>query len=193
MADGTMAQRTFETYATHHGPIIREEGGKWIAISLMNKPVPALEQSFLRTKTRDLAGFLKVAELKANSSNNTLFADDKGHIAYLHPQFVPIRDQRFDWRAPVDGADPRTAWMGLHPLSTLPQVIDPKNGWAYNTNNAPWSAAGADSPQGRLSRLYGRSGRQSARASCRTGSGRHAAFLDRQPDPGGARSVAARV
>lgn len=147
MADGTMAQRTFETYATHHGPIIREEGGKWIAISLMNKPVPALEQSFLRTKTRDLAGFLKVAELKANSSNNTLFADDKGHIAYLHPQFVPIRDQRFDWRAPVDGADPRTAWMGLHPLSTLPQVIDPKNGWAYNTNNAPWSAAGADSPQ----------------------------------------------
>jgi len=147
MADGTMARRTFETYATHHGPIIREEGGKWISIALMNKPVPALEQSFLRTKAHDLAGFLKIAGLKANSSNNTLFADDKGHIAYLHPQFVPIRDQRFDWRAPVDGADPRTDWMGLHPLSDLPQVIDPKNGWAYNTNNAPWSAAAADSPK----------------------------------------------
>jgi len=146
LPDGSLGQRKFETYATHHGPVIREEDGKWIAIALMNKPVAALEQSFLRTKTHDLAAFLKVAQRKANSSNNTLFADDKGHIAYLHPQFVPIRDQRFDWRAPVDGSDPRTDWQGLHPLSSLPQVIDPKNGWAYNTNNAPWSAAGKDSP-----------------------------------------------
>jgi acyl-homoserine-lactone acylase len=147
LPDGSLGRRRFETYATHHGPVIREEDGKWITIALMTKPVAALEQSFLRTKTHDLAGFLKVAQRKANSSNNTLFADDKGHIAYLHPQFVPIRDQRFDWRAPVDGSDPRTDWQGLHPLSSLPQVIDPQNGWAYNTNNAPWSAAGKDSPQ----------------------------------------------
>ena len=33
------------------------------------------------------------ATLKANSSNNTLFADDKGEIAYLHPQFVPAPRQ----------------------------------------------------------------------------------------------------
>jgi acyl-homoserine-lactone acylase len=43
----------------------------------MNKPVEALEQSFLRTKATDLASFMKVAELKANSSNNTLFADTR--------------------------------------------------------------------------------------------------------------------
>ena len=147
LPDGGMAQRTFATYASHHGPIVREADGKWIAFALMNKPIPALEQSFLRTKTHDLAGFLKVASRKANSSNNTLFADDRGEIAYLHPQFVPIRDDRLDWRAPVDGSNPANDWHGLHALGTLPQVINPRNGWVYNTNNAPWSAAGKDSPR----------------------------------------------
>ena len=145
-ADGTLAQRTFVTWASHHGPIVREEGGKWIAFALMNKPVEALQQSFLRTRTTNLAEFLKVAEFRANSSNNTLFADDSGEIAYLHPQFVPIRDTRFDYTKPVDGSDPATDWKGLHALADLPSVLRPANGWAYNSNDAPWHAAGADSP-----------------------------------------------
>ena len=146
LADGTMGTRSFATWSSHHGPIVREEHGKWIAFALMNRPLPALEQSFLRTKTHDLASFLKVADLRANSSNNTLFADDKGEIAYLHPQFVPIRDARFDYTRPVDGSDPATDWKGLHALADLPSVLTPGNGWAYNSNDAPWHAAGADSP-----------------------------------------------
>jgi acyl-homoserine-lactone acylase len=146
-ADGSMGTRSFTTYATHHGPIVREADGKWIAFALMNRPVEALEQSFLRTKATDYASFLKVAQLQANSSNNTLFADSKGEIAYLHPQFVPVRDDRFDYRKPVDGSDPATDWKGLHALETLPHVVSPANGWVMNTNNWPWTAAGADSPK----------------------------------------------
>src|SRR5579859_5429511 len=146
-ADGSLARRDFVTFATHHGPIVREEGGRWIAFALMNRPVPALEQSFLRTKATDLASFMKVARLQANSSNNTLFADSKGEIAYLHPQFVPVRDDRFDYRKPVDGSDPATDWKGLHSLDSLPHVVSPANGWVMNTNNWPWTAAGADSPK----------------------------------------------
>ncbi|MBL7507826.1 penicillin acylase family protein, partial [Escherichia coli] len=52
-ADGSQAQRSFRTYATHHGPVVREADGKWIAVALMNKPVEALQQSFLRTKASD--------------------------------------------------------------------------------------------------------------------------------------------
>ena len=113
----------------------------------MNRPVAALEQSFLRTKATDYASFLKVAALRANSSNNTLFADSKGEIAYLHPQFVPVRDDRFDYRKPVDGSNPATDWKGLHTLESLPHVVSPANGWVMNTNNWPWTAAGADSPK----------------------------------------------
>jgi acyl-homoserine-lactone acylase len=147
VSDGTLARREFLTYATHHGPVVREEGGKWIACALMNRPVAALQQSFLRTKATDYASFLKVARLQANSSNNTLFADSKGEIAYLHPQFVPIRADEFDYRKPVDGSDPATDWHGLHSLESLPHVLSPANGWAFNTNNWPWTSAGADSPK----------------------------------------------
>jgi acyl-homoserine-lactone acylase len=146
-ADGTLAERSFTTYATRHGPIVRDAGGKWIATALMNRPVAALEQSFLRTKTHDFRSFMKVAALQANSSNNTIFADSKGEIAYLHPQFVPRRDDRFDYRDPVDGSDPSTDWHGLHSLASLPHVVSPANGWVMNTNDWPWSSAGANSPR----------------------------------------------
>jgi acyl-homoserine-lactone acylase len=146
-ADGTMASRSFETYRTHHGPVVREEGGKWIAFAMMHKPVEALQQSYLRTRATDYASFVKVAELKANSSNATIFADAKGNVAYLHPQFVPVRDDRFDYTKPVDGSDPRTDWRGTHALSEVPTVLNPPNGWIQNTNNWPYSAAGPYSPK----------------------------------------------
>ncbi|HEU0100129.1 MAG TPA: penicillin acylase family protein [Allosphingosinicella sp.] len=145
--DGSMASRSFETYRTHHGPIVREAGGKWVAFAMMHKPVEALQQSFLRTKARDHEGFLKVAELKANSSNNTIFADSRGNIAYHHPHFIPVRDDRFDYTKPVDGSDPRTDWHGLHALADSPHLLNPANGWIQNTNNWPFSAAGANSPR----------------------------------------------
>jgi acyl-homoserine-lactone acylase len=145
--DGVMGSRTFTTYATHHGPVVREADGKWISAAMMHKPVAALQQSFLRTKVRDLAGFRKVAALQANSSNNTLFASGKGETALFLPQFMPRRDARFDYTRPVDGSDPATDWQGLHPLGELPQVVNPANGWAFNVNDGPWWAAGKDSPK----------------------------------------------
>lgn len=146
-ADGTLQTRSFTTYRSHHGPVVRAENGKWIAVSLMHRPVAALEQSFLRTKTHDLASYLEVAARRANSSNATLFASSRGEIAYLHPQFVPVRDDRFDWRRPVDGSDPATDWQGEHALAELPNVVNPASGFVFNVNNWPWTAAGPDSPK----------------------------------------------
>jgi len=142
LANGTLGSRSFTTYRTHHGPIVRLANGKWIAFSMMNRPVEAIQQSFLRTKASDLDSYLRVAELRANSSNNTIFADDKGEIAYLHPQFVPRRDDRFDYTKPVDGSDPGTDWGSLHRINELPNVTNPPNGWVQNTNAWPYKAAG---------------------------------------------------
>ncbi len=157
--DGSLGERNFITYFTDRGPIVRSELTStcapppkkdqricWIAFAMMDRPVEALQQSFLRTKASDLESFLKVANLKANSSNNTIFASRKGEVAYLHPQFVPVRDERFDYTKPVDGSDPRTAWRGLHPLAELPSTINPPNGWVQNTNTWPYRAAGSFSP-----------------------------------------------
>ena len=139
-------ERKFDVLATHHGPIVRAEQGKWIAVRLMHDPVNALIQSYLRTKTRDIAAFRSVLNLHTNSSNNTVYADADGNVAYFHANFVPRRDGRFDWTKPVDGSDPATEWRGLHSVDESPNVVNPATGWIQNTNNWPYSAAGSSSP-----------------------------------------------
>lgn len=144
--DGSLAERTFRTYASDHGPIVRQSGEgksrKWIALSLMHRPIAALSQSWLRTKARDKAEFLRIAEYRANSSNNTLYADRAGNIALLMPQFAPRRNASFDYREPVDGSDPGADWKGLYGPAERPDVVNPQSGWVYNSNDAPWRAAG---------------------------------------------------
>jgi acyl-homoserine-lactone acylase len=141
------AKRTFTAYFTRHGPVVRRRGEHWASVSLMQRPIEALTQSYTRTKSADLAAFRQVMELHSNASNNTLFADARGNIAYFHSNYIPRRDTSLDWTAPVDGSDPRSDYRGLLSFDESPNAVNPASGWAYNSNNWPWSAAGASSPR----------------------------------------------
>jgi acyl-homoserine lactone acylase PvdQ len=158
-----MAEKTFTTYSTVHGPIIRESNGKWVSIRLMQLHVKALMQSYLRTKATDYKSYRKTMELQANSSNNTIFADADGDIAYFHGNFIPRRDTSFDWTKPVDGSNPATEWHGLLSIDETPHLLNPASGWLYNSNNWPWSAAGASSPKKEDYPVYVETGTESAR------------------------------
>jgi acyl-homoserine-lactone acylase len=161
--DRGMAEKKFTVYRTHHGPVIRELNGKWVGFRIMQEPIKALEQSYLRTKARDYKSYRQTMELKANSSNNTIFADADGDIAYFHGNYIPRRDTKFDWTKPVDGSNPETEWHGLLEVDETPHLLNPKVGWLYNTNNWPWSAAGPDSPKRENYPAYVENGGESAR------------------------------
>jgi acyl-homoserine-lactone acylase len=162
-SDSGMRQKTFTVYRTHHGPIVRQADGKWVSVKLMQEPVKALTQSYSRTKATNYQTFRETMDLHTNSSNNTIFADGEGNIAYFHANFIPKRDTKFDWTRPVDGSDSTTEWQGLYSVEESPHVLNPKNGWLYNTNNSPWSAAGAHSPKQADYPVYVESGRENAR------------------------------
>jgi len=171
-----LATKSFTVYRTHHGPVVREADGKWVTIRLMQEPVKALTQSYLRTKARNYAAFRKMMEVHANSSNNTVFADSEGNIAYFHSNFVPKRDPKFDWTKPVDGSIPATEWGDVYGVEESPNLLNPSNGWIQNTNNWPFSAAGANSPKQRDYPAYMDSGSENPR-------GVHAIrILDRKKD-----------
>jgi acyl-homoserine-lactone acylase len=161
--DKGAAEKKFTVYRTHHGPIVREANGKWVSIRLMQEPVKALTQSYVRTKAKDYKSYRKTMELQANSSNNTIFADADGDIAYFHGNFIPKRDTSFDWTKPVDGSNPATEWHGLHSVDETPQLLNPQSGWLYNANNWPWSAAGPSSPKKADYPAYVENGGESAR------------------------------
>ena len=158
-----VSEKKFTVYKTHHGPVIRQTNGKWVTIQLMNEPVKALTQSYTRTKATSYKAFRQTMELMGNSSNNTIFADADGNIAYFHGNFIPRRDTSFDFTKPVDGSNPATDWHGLLSVDELPQLFNPKSGWLYNSNNWPWSAAGLSSPKKENYPAYVENGTESAR------------------------------
>ena len=140
------AERDFTVYYSHHGPVVRTEDGRWVSVKLMNDPMHALTQSYSRTRAVNYEQFAETMELHTNSSNNTVFADAEGNIAYLQANFIPIRDTRFNWAEPVDGSDPSTEWQGLLPFDESPNALNPPEGWIQNTNNWPYSVSGDSSP-----------------------------------------------
>jgi acyl-homoserine-lactone acylase len=155
-----MAEKAFTAYYTQHGPVIARIGSKWETVDLMQRPRRALIQDFIRTKAADYAQFRESMRLHTNSSNNTIFADAEGNIAYWHSDWIPRRSDAFDWGEPVDGSNPATAFHGLLTLAETPHLLNPPNGWLYNSNNWPWSAAGPFSPKQQAFPRYVERGRE---------------------------------
>ena len=118
-------RRRSRSTARSTGPSSATLNGKWVSFALMQEPVKALTQSFSRTKAQDYKAFKQTMELHTNSSNNTIFADADGDIAYFHGNFIPRRDPKFDWTKPVDGSDPATDWHGLLSVDETPHLLNP--------------------------------------------------------------------
>lgn len=139
--------KTINTYYTHHGPIMAKRDGKWISVKGYNRSLKSLIQSYERTKAKGLDDYKKNMALYANTSNNTVFADDKGNIAYWHGDFVPRRDIKYNWSNPVDGTSTATEWKGLHTLDEIVHVYNPASGWIQNCNSTPFTVSGNGSPK----------------------------------------------
>ena len=144
---GQLKERKFPIYRTHHGPITHKLGDRWVATAMMWDPIKALTQSYTRTKLNGYAAFREMMNIRTNSSNNTVYADAEGNIAYYHGNFVPKRDVQFDYSKPVDGSNPATDWQGLHDVNECIVVVNPPNGWIQNCNSTPFTCAAGYSPK----------------------------------------------
>lgn len=147
LENGKLVPKTFKTYATVHGPIMAQREGKWISLKSNNRSMTGLVQSWVRTKSRGFDDYKQAMDLKANTSNNTVFADNKGNIAYWHGNFVPIRDPKLNWSKVMDGTTAATQWKGLHDVSETVHSYNPANGWLQNCNSTPFSVSGNNSPK----------------------------------------------
>ena len=145
--DTGISSNDFTLFRTHHGPITHSEGNHWISTALMWSPIKALEQSFTRTKKSNHNEFHDMMDIRTNSSNNTVYADADGTIAYYHGNFIPVRDEKFDYTKPVDGSNPATDWKGLHELEDNIFVKNPPTHWIQNCNSTPFSSAAEYSPK----------------------------------------------
>ncbi len=141
------ATKTVEVYATHHGPVMALQNDRWITVKANNRDMNGLIQSWQRTKANSFEDFKKMMDIRANTSNNTVYADRDGNIAYWHGNFVPKRDTSYNWNLPVDGTTSSTEWKGLHEVEETIHMINPSNGWLQNCNSTPFTMAGTNSPR----------------------------------------------
>lgn len=145
--NGKLIPKKFKTFFTNNGPIMAKRDGKWISLKSNNRSMTSLIQSWVRTKSKSFEDYKKAMDLKANTSNNTVYADSKGNIAYWHGNFIPIRDKKLNWSKVLDGSISSTQWKGLHEVDETVHVYNPVNGWLQNCNSTPYTVAGENSPK----------------------------------------------
>ena len=142
----TLGSRKIKAYFNHRGPVLAARNGKWISVRSYNRARKSLMQSWLRTKTKGLADYKRVMDMRANTSNNTVYADNKGNIAYWHGNYVPRRDDTKDWGIPQDGSSSKIDWQGLHSVDEIVHIYNPTSGWIQNCNSTPFTVSGTSSP-----------------------------------------------
>ncbi len=145
--NNSLQTKTVKALFTHHGPVMTKKNGQYLSVRSFNRSIISLEQSWLRTKATSFSEFKKVLDMRANTSNNTVYADAEGNIAYWHGNYVPVRDKNYNWNKPVDGSIAATEWKGLHTVDEIIHSINPPNGWLQNCNSTPYTVAGTNSPK----------------------------------------------
>ena len=145
--NGNKDYKTFKILYTGHGPVMAKKNGQYLSVKADNRILNGLIQCWQRIKTKSFADYKKTLDLEGNISNNTVYADAEGNIAYWHGNRIPKRDPKYDWDKPVDGSTSATEWKGYHKIPEIVQCINPPNGWLQNCNSTPFTVAGSNSPK----------------------------------------------
>jgi acyl-homoserine-lactone acylase len=136
-----------EVLRSVHGPVIRNDKG---AFAIRYGGIGKLEQldAYYRlNKAKTFAEWEAQLSRLAIPSTNFVYADQTGTIAYVYNAAIPARpdDVSADWRSVLPGDQSKLIWDSPVAYQALPKLVNPASGWIYNSNNTPFTAAGAGS------------------------------------------------
>jgi acyl-homoserine-lactone acylase len=148
LTDTGIVERDVTFTETVHGPVLAvAEDGRPLSIRIARAPSGTwTEQLYRMHRARNLEEWRDALALRGLTYHNLMYADRAGNIFYLYNGNVPVRDDSFDWSAPVDGSDPRTLWRGYHEIDELPQLLNPSTGYLQNANTSPFVTTHAENP-----------------------------------------------
>lgn len=123
---------------TRHGPIIsslipgehRTFSLQWAAFA----PSDHLQTLLLLAQATDWASFHRGLRGWGFPPQNVVYADVDGHIGYMMPGMVPVR-QRGEGLVPAPGWDTAYDWQGWIPFAEMPAQVDPLEGYVVTANN----------------------------------------------------------
>ncbi|AFZ36189.1 Glutaryl-7-aminocephalosporanic-acid acylase [Stanieria cyanosphaera PCC 7437] len=140
--DGTIQSQKLTIQSSVHGPLIKQEEGKALALRVVGLDRPGvLEQWWDMAKANNFKQFEAVLQRLQLPMFTVMYADREGHIMHLFNGQVPIRSQGdfAYWQGIISGDTSTTLWTKIHPYQDLPRIVDPTSGWLQNANDPPWT------------------------------------------------------
>ncbi len=136
-----------KAYWSKYGPTIITDRGTFSIRMPAQMDIRGLEQWYRFNKAKNFTEFKAAVNMKAIPGYNIVYADKYDTIYYISNGRIPIRDKNFNWKTTLPGNTSATLWNQLHPIDALPQVLQPKSGFVYNTNHSPFhSTEGPENP-----------------------------------------------
>ena len=132
-------------YRSAHGPAIRNAHGTFAMRYAGIDEIGIIPQIYQMTRARDVAGWQAAMATQGLPSFNAVYADRDGHIGYVYNARLPDRKPGFNWRGVLPGDRSDLIWAGPVAWAKVPQLVDPKSGFVFNSNNTPFIAAGPGS------------------------------------------------
>jgi len=125
-----------------HGPVMEFDHGSYALRVSSVQNIKFIEEWYRMGKARNYSEFREAMEIHALPMFNTGYADKDGNIFYVYNAKIPERNNDFNWNELLPGDKKANIWTNYVPFDSLPQVLNPPEGFLQNCNSNPYLATG---------------------------------------------------
>ena len=131
-----------KVYWSKYGATVKAGKGVFSMRLPANMDCKAMEEWYRMNKARNFTEFYKALSMTSLPMFNIMYADRYDTIFYISNAKLPIRnaDPQYNWRSTLPGNTSATLWTMFKPITDLPQYLNPKSGYLFNTNHSPFLA-----------------------------------------------------
>ena len=131
-----------KVYWSKYGATMKNKQGFFSIRLGANMDIRVLEQWYEMDKAKNFNEFYAAIKDQRLSMFNITYADKYDTIFYVNNGLVPVRNPspKYNWKSTLPGNTSQTLWTAFRKFNELPQYVNPKSGYLFNTNHSSFFA-----------------------------------------------------
>ena len=131
-------------YWSKYGATMKNDQGFFSIRLGANMKIGVLDQWYQMNKAKNFTEFYAAVNRQELSMFNIMYADKYDTIFYINNALMPVRDTsaQYNWKRTLPGNTSKTLWTQFRSIKELPQYVNPKSGFLFNTNHSSFLASG---------------------------------------------------
>ena len=130
-----------KVYWSKYGATMKNKQGFFSIRLGANMKIGVLEQWYWMNKAKNFTEFYTALSKQELSMFNIMYADKYDTVFYMNNALMPVRNPAYNWKKTLPGNTSKTLWTNFRSIKELPQYINPKSGFLFNTNHSPFLAS----------------------------------------------------